>query len=425
MDRREFLAASAAALAAASARRAVAGDDAPPAKASPLSLASADWPAIRAQFDLPPDKVHLCGFFLASVPRPVKAEIERHRAKLDVDPVTYFIENHNEFENNVRRVAGRYMDVDGVGEIALTDSTTMGLGLLYSGITLREGDEIVTSEHDHYATHDVLAFRAARSGVVVRRVRLYAAAASASVDRIVSTIRAALTPRTRVLALTWVHSCTGVKMPIAQISAAVAEENARRDAADRVLFCVDGVHGFGFDDATIPQLGCDFFAAGTHKWMLGPRGTGVLWGRPDAWQRVSPSITPFSDRVRPSGLHTPGGFHTFENRWAADAAFRFHLDIGKSRVAQRLHALNRQVREGLAAMSHVTLHTPMSDELAGGITCFEVRGLSVKDTASRLWSKGVMASASPYDPSYARLAACMWNTEDEVDRALDEVRRLA
>ena len=79
--------------------------------------------------------------------------------------------------------------------------------------------------------------------------------------------------------MTWVHSSTGVRLPVAEYGAAIADLNRRRDRADRVLLCVDGVHGFGAVDVDLPDLGCDFLATGTHKWLFGPRGTGIVWGR--------------------------------------------------------------------------------------------------------------------------------------------------
>ena len=59
----------------------------------------------------------------------------------------------------------------------------------------------------------------------------------------------------------------------------LAEESAGRDEADRILLCVDAVHGCGADAATPVDLGCDFFVAGCHKWVFGPRGTGLVWAR--------------------------------------------------------------------------------------------------------------------------------------------------
>ena len=78
----------------------------------------------------------------------------------------------------------------------------MGLGLMYRGLRLSPGDEIVTTEHEFYATHVSLRAAATRSGAAIRFVRLYDDPATATRGRIVDSIARALTPRTRCLALT-------------------------------------------------------------------------------------------------------------------------------------------------------------------------------------------------------------------------------
>ena len=68
---------------------------------------------------------------------------------------------------------------------------------------------------------------------------------------------------------------------------------------DQYLLCVDGVHGFAAVDVDLPDLGCDFLAAGTHKWLFGPRGTGILWGRD--FGPLTEVIPTFSGPGRPPG----------------------------------------------------------------------------------------------------------------------------
>ena len=396
-----------------------------------------DWTDVRDQFALTRSRIHMASFLLASHPRPVADAIERHRRGFDEDPVTYWEEHFMDAEFEVANAAGAYFGAD-PAHIGLTDSTTMGLGLVYGALKLAPGDEILTTPHDHYSTFEALNLRADRTGAVVRRVPLYDDPAETSVDGVVGRLRAGLTDRTRVVAVTWVHSSTGVKLPIAAMAEALREVNASRDAADRVLFCVDGVHGIGIDDVTMDGLGCDFFIAGTHKWVFGPRGTGMVVGRPEAWERldfVIPSfgphvavwmgmLPPDTPYVTPGNRFTPGGFHSFEHRWALGEAFRFHLDLGKARVQARIHGLNSLAKEALAEMPHVRLHTPRSPELSAGILCFEVDGHAPQAVVDHLHHHGIVASTSPYRVSYARLAPSLINDEDEVARSVAAIASL-
>jgi selenocysteine lyase/cysteine desulfurase len=322
-------------------------------------------------------------------------------------------------------------------DIALTDSTTMGLGLLYSGLKLRTDQEILTTTHDHYSTENSLRLRAERTGASVRKISLYRDTATKSVTEIVESVTRSITVQTRVLAVTWVHSCTGVKLPIRAIADALKPINATRDEQDRVLLCVDGVHGLGVDGTELPELGCDFFIAGCHKWMFGPRGTGLVWGTPGAWPAATATIPTFDDatyemwmQVRPQqpvptgATMSPGGFHSFEHRWALDRAFQFHQTIGKPRVAERIHSLNRQLKEGLAKMPNVKLYTPMTDELSAGIVCFDVNGVRADSVVGQLRKKKIVASVTPYKTLYTRLAPGLLTSAAEVETTLAAVREV-
>src|SRR5688572_25381296 len=216
---------------------------------------SLDWQAVRDQFPLSRDLIHLSGFYLASHPTPVREAIERHRRGLDDNPLGYHHQHAGDCEHAVREAAGDYLGAT-TDDIMLTDSTTMGLGLLYGNLTLREGQEILTTEHDHYSTHRSLELRAERTDAKIRDVRLYKRSGTASVDEIVSAIRGRMSPKTRVVAVTWVHSSTGVKLPIRAIADVITEANRGRDSDDRAVLCVDGVHGLGIEDVTMAELGC-------------------------------------------------------------------------------------------------------------------------------------------------------------------------
>jgi isopenicillin-N epimerase len=412
LDRRTLLVRTGAALAATGLG---AFSDLEDVAAAPELEAALDWADIRRQFRLAPGWTHLGGLLLASHPTPVRRAIERHRRALDANPVHYLHDRGPTLEADVLRAAGAYLRAR-PSDIALTDSTTMGLGLLYNGLELRSGDEVLTTTHDFFATHDALRLKAARTGASVRRVTLYRNAARATQDEIVSTLVGAVGPRTRAIALTWVHSSTGVKLPLSRIRRELGRRN--------VLICVDGVHGLGVESAPVGPLGCDFLVAGCHKWLFGPRGTGFVWGRTTSWDSVSATIPSFSGGATPGAEMTPGGFHSFEHRWALSEAFRFHMRIGKRRIEQRIQALNRRLKAGLASMSHVTLVTPRSNALSAGLVCFTVDRLSPDAVVEALRRRRIIATVTPYNPPYARLAPGLLNSTGDVDRALRAIRAL-
>jgi selenocysteine lyase/cysteine desulfurase len=390
-------------------------------------------------FALDPRFANLTTFLLAGHPRPVREAIERHRRALDADAALYLRRSEVSLEEAARGAVADYLGAN-PDQVALTDSTTMGIALAYARLRLQPGDEVVTSEHDFFATHESLRLRTELDGVAVRRVRLYDAPESASVDAIVEAIARALRPRSRCLALTWVHSSSGVKLPLREIAGAVADANRGRREDERVLLCIDGVHGFGVEDASPVELGVDVFASGCHKWLFGPRGTGFLWAAPHAWARLAPTIPSFDPRVYsawiegrrptdapPGAIMTPGGFHSFEHRWALPEAFEVHTRLGgRGEVARRTRALAGRLKEGLAGIGGVRLRTPREESLSAGLVCAEIAGLDPGQAVDELRERHrVVASVTPYRTRYLRFGPSVANTADDVDKAIEAVAAIA
>jgi isopenicillin-N epimerase len=397
------------------------------------------WDAVRAQFALNDEVIHMSALYIASHPAPVREAIERYRRELDANPVVYLSDHNRKNIAAVLEAAADYLGVKRADDIALTDSTTSGLGLVYNGLVLGPGDEVLTTEQDYYVTHEALRLAAERKGSAVRRVSLYEDVTRVTADQLVGRLLDAITPRTRALALTWVHSSTGLKLPLERIGEEVARLNAGRDEADRILVCVDAVHGFGVEDVALPGLGCDFFVSGCHKWLFGPRGTGIVWGSEAGWSRVLPTIPSFIDdgvfeawragdklEGRTDGRRfSPGGFKAYEHQWAMREAFEFCDGIGKARIAARTHALATQLKEGLAGMRHLAVRTPMAESLSAGIVCFEVNGMTPWQAVDRMRERGLVATVTPYATRYVRLAPSIRNTPQQVEAALRIVRSLA
>ncbi|QUY44944.1 aminotransferase class V-fold PLP-dependent enzyme [Acaryochloris marina] len=383
-----------------------------------------NWREVRAHFNLDPKYIHMAGLLLASHPTPVQSAIDQHRDGLDQNPTHYLYDHRQDLVAEVRRNAAEYLGVQS-SDLALTDSTTMGTALVINGLSIRPDQEMLTTTYDYYSTHTSLKYKASRTGATVKEIPLYRDIHTVSEDEMVETLIKGIGPKTRLVTATWVHSSTGLKVPVAKISEQLQQLNQNRSEEDRVLFFVDGVHGLGVEDDALTTLGCDFFVAGTHKWMFAPRGSGFIWGKPETQNAVTPTIPTFTGGAGWGSWMTPGGFKSFEHQWAMAQAFGFHQQIGKKRVTQRLHSLSRQLKIGLSRMKHVKLYTPIDENLSAAIICFDVEGLTPKAVVAKLRTHNIIASTTPYDVSYARLTPGVYNTPDEIDRVLKHIRDLA
>jgi isopenicillin-N epimerase len=405
-----------------------------PSESSNTNDLSDSWMTVREQFDfIAKDYIHLSSFFLASHPRPVREAIEKYRRALDDNPFLYLEERND--KPRVRESAAEYLGGKS-DEVALTNNTTMGLALVYHGLPLKPGQEILTTEHDHFVHHESIRLSAERAGATVKKIKLYDDFKSISEEEIIGRIKKAVTPQTRVVGITWVHSSSGLKLPIRDIATAIAEINKGRDQNNRILLVVDGVHGFGVEDETIATTGVDFFISGTHKWIFGPRGTGIVWAKNETWSIIRPTIPSTASGLvnawmtgtEPKGAKaswiTPGGFIAFEHQMALPAAFKFHQQIGKTRVAERIHALNDQAKEEMAKMPKVKLYTPRGNKLSAGMICFDIEGMKPPEVVEKLKAKRIIASTSPYRISYARIAPSLLNTPEEIDTTLGHIRAL-
>lgn len=396
------------------------------------------WEQVRAQFALDPAYMHFASFFIASHPAPVREAIEGYRRAIDRNPFlvverAMFEDEAHNLPLQVQTEIARYLGAR-PQEVCLTGNTTTGLALVYHGLPLRPGDEVLCTTHDHYSHHESIRLATARAGASMRKVPLFEEASSATTASIIERLLAAIGPKTRVVGLTWVHSSSGIRLPIREIASAL-----RGRSGEPPTLVVDGVHGLGAADETITTMGCDYFCAGTHKWMFAPRGTGLVWASADNWARLRPTIPSFSDLdqylawerddapASPNNANRmmPGGFHAFEHQWGMAAAFRMHGAMGRPRVAGRIRTLNEQLKAGLAENRKVTVHTPRAAELSAGLVAFEVEGIEPAEVVKRLLAKRIVASTSPYAVTYARLAPSLVNTPQEVEHALRAVRAIS
>jgi selenocysteine lyase/cysteine desulfurase len=362
-------------------------------------------------------------------PDVVVQALRDRAADLDGGGYAFWLREDGQLRDDALQAANRYLNVQN-GQVAFTHSTSMGLAQVLGGVHIKPGMEILISANEHQVAMETLTLRARREGTPFRRVRLYRSSVTLSSDEIVQNLANDIRPWTRVLLLAWVYSSDGVKLPIADIAGLVADVNRNRPDEERVLFVVDGVHGFGIERDDFPTLGCDFLVAGCHKLLYGPRGTALICGTEASWRQVVPWVAKLSGSSRfPGADHVPGGVKVYENIYALKESFEFHLDIGKGEIADRLHALAAVLKQRLGAITGVTVRTPVSPALSAAMVCFDVCDVPADTVKQSLLEFKVMASTSAWDlhegRNHVRLSVSLALDEGDVQTVVDAVARIA
>ncbi len=377
--------------------------------------------ALRAQL---PAVEATCYFNVGSNgPLPLVAHealLAAAQTELEVGRIVPGLYERNRDRN--REVAGLFGEIFNADrdEIALTHSTSEGLGTVLMGLAWNRGDEVVTCALEHPGLLGPLALLAHRFGVVLRR-----AAVGMGEGDVVGAVAAALGPKTRVIALSHLQWSTGAVLPLPEL-AELAHERG-------VMLVVDGAQSAGQIPVELAELGVDAYAIPGQKWLCGPEATGALFLRGDRFADVAPTLIRYS-QYDPTGYLIPaasaqryeiGEFYgpalaaqTAVLRWLRD-------EVGLDWAYARISELGRRVHEELSAVDGVTVVTPR--ERMGGLVNFQVEGLRPQEVAAKLFERNITiryVDTRPC-PVTARAAAAWWNTEEEVERLVAAVGEIA
>ena len=305
-------------------------------------------------------------------------------------------------------------------EVALTHSTTEGLGTALMGIAWDRGDEVVTTSEEHPGLLKPLALLGRRFGVITR----YAPIGDGSGD-VVGAIAREITAATRVIALSHVLWSTGAVLPLREI-ADLARDN-------ELMVIVDGAQSGGQVPVDLHALGIDAYAMAGQKWLCGPEATGLLYVRRDRFADILPTYVRYG-QSDPSGFYLPpagadryeiGEFYSPAIA-AQEAALRWLRDeVGLDWAFARTASLGAEFRERLTRIPGVNVVTPAAP--MAGLVNFTIDGIGCKDVAARLHERGytIRAVESPPCTVSVRASVAWWNTEEEVAGLAEAVAALA
>lgn len=334
----------------------------------------AHWKRIRQEFLLNPDVIHLnCGS-VGAVPRLVLDAMSSYTYQLEGNPARNTWGGLGSGMEAVRQKAADFIGA-ALDETVLTRNTTEGMNAVAAGLDLEEGDEILTTTHEHGGGMVCWQHLARRRGVRIVQIDIPAPVQDA--DQILRLVRQHITPRTRVCSFSHIETLTGLQMPLAAI--------AKITRPKGILLACDGAQAPGMLEVDVKALGVDTYASSSHKWMLAPKGCGLLYIRKEVQEQVQPAFT-YSG---PGSYSASSGTRNVAQILAHGVTMDFHNAIGRGRVEARCRQLSARMRQRLDQVDGLHCITPRQATLTGGIVSFAVdpeRG-SNRDIANRLWQE--------------------------------------
>jgi len=312
-------------------------------------------------------------------------------------------------------------------EIALTDSVTRGWQLALASLPLKPGARLLTHRSEWAGNLAGLHRRAAEVGGQVEVIPSNPDG-TASVDA----LAAMVDDRVGLIALTWAPANGGLLNDAAGVGAVAR--------AAGIPYLIDAAQVVGQWPVDVAALACDFLACNGRKHLRAPRGTGLLYvGRDirgriepphvDAWSAPWPDQRPRADARAFEATESAAAM-----RLGLGVAIGQALDLGLDWISARIGRLADRARSSLAALPGVTVHD--IGTIRTGLVSFSVAGIAPHDLRQRLAAEGINLGANgrTYTPldliardlhDLMRLSPSYYNTEDEIDRAVDAVGRLS
>lgn len=302
------------------------------------------------------------------------------------------------------------------GSVAVLRNTTEAMNNAAAGLELKPGDEVLSTSHEHIGGRCCWELLAKRRGIVYRTFSPPLDPASDA--ELLAAWQEQVTPATRVLSISHVLFTTGMVQPVAAL--------VRWARSRGIVTVIDGAHPPGMLVTNLQAIDADFYATSTHKWLLGPKGTGLLVVRPDriatTWPLIGSGDWAATDIRRFEDVGTSNGSLVVGLR----AAVAFQNAIGREAIERRTRWLATRLFDALATLPRVTLMSPRNAALRSAMISFRMSGTTAETLQGYLGAARIRTrriAESGYE--YLRLSTHIYVLPRDLDRTVALLRSAA
>jgi cysteine desulfurase/selenocysteine lyase len=315
--------------------------------------------------------------------------------------------------------------------VLFTKSATESLNTVAKGLHLTKGDRVVTTDMEHNSNHVPWVLLARETGIS----RGYVPFSELERGNL-EPLKAELEKGVKLLSVVHTNNVDGSTIPLKEVVELAHDHGA--------LVMADGCQYAPHNPMDLTDIDVDFYAWSMHK-MLGPSGTGILYGKRELLEKVEPlvsggggvAITTYdAAEILPIPERFEAGLQNYAGIIGSGAAVRYLRDVGMEEVAEHEHRLNTVATEGLKDTRNLSMLGPADPRRKGGIFSFNLKGMLPHDVAmildeiASVLIRSGMHCVHPYFSSHglegcARASFYLYNTEEELRRFIEAVKYLA
>jgi len=380
------------------------------------------WPFVREQFPLTRERVYLNTGGLGASPYAVIDAVVSRINELEKISET----GHSEqVWSSIKQKIATLLGCD-AEEIAYTRNATEGINIVCNGLPLKRGDEVITTTHEHVGNTVPWLARQKRDGIVIKLFEPSVKSAQENLDRLASLI----SKRTRVISVPHATTTTGQILPVKEIAALAKAKN--------LWFFIDGAQTAGMLNFNLHEIGCDAYATSGHKWMLGPKGTGLLYVRKNMLDTIQAlEVGAYSDKshdlqtgeltLHPTAQRYEYGTVNTPIFVGLGAAIDFLMKIGMENVWARDAALATAFLNGLQEIPNAEILSPLNPAERSAMIAFKMKNIEYLKLQTFLAEKYKLRTRGVGEGGInaLRVSWHIYNSFEEVNRVLEGVKEAA
>lgn len=372
------------------------------------------WQGLKKQFTVPANLVMMNAANLCPSPNTVHERVIELTRSLNKDVSFQY---RTVFANLRKNSIGLLAQFVGASEneIGITRNTSESNCMIVHGLDLKPGDEVIVWDQNHPSNREVWTSQAKRAGFTVKKVSV--PPAPTSTQELLEPFVAALTPSTKIIAFSHISNLSGIAMP--------AKAICQMAKARGIMTLVDGAQSLGSVKIDLHDMGCTFYTASTHKWLMGPFENGIVYIHSDYFNRIWPAVIGggWKEATAVDAQLCVLGQRNEPSPAALPETLAFHSRVGRLNIENRIVTLTTYLKDQIRSkIPKAVFVTPFAPELSGGIVIINLPGKEIHEVTDKLYhTYGIAAAPS----GGIRLSPHIYNTKQDIDYTVKAMAEVA